>query len=393
MTFGTVAVSPRRVKLGSMRSTTINREQHFLILSGFLAIGVTAYILLRYFEFWPSAPLVGAFAVAFAVGAYGRFLGIPERFDVLSIAAMLLLSLAILWIVRDTVVLILSVVFMASAPHHLTARQSWLLLLVANGAYLSLLSGEHAPADYLASWFSLLALQGFALTSSLSRQRELLTQQLLSRQNNELLAARAVLAKQSQADERLRIAGDLHDTIGHRLTALRLQLEALAHQAPEALRPQVEGCQSLSADLLEDIRSIVRRMAEESSDDLKSAIAQLESLTPGVKITVDSPLPTLDADLAQQLVFCCSEAVHNAIRHGGATQLQIRYSQGCFSITDNGGGLRGKPVKPGFGLQNINKRIAPFGGKATLGPATVTSTAEEHSARGCELRIELAGTS
>ena len=55
------------------------------------------------------------------------------------------------------------------------------------------------------------------------------------------------------------IAGELHDTIGHGLTALQLQLEALSHDAPDSLRRSVLGCKALAADLLEDLAIRRRR--------------------------------------------------------------------------------------------------------------------------------------
>ncbi|MEM9257820.1 MAG: histidine kinase [Pseudomonadota bacterium] len=364
-----------------MSSRTLTTEQVLLDVSGLLAIALVGYVIAQYNGLLPSLTLHIPFALVFLLGAYKQEIPLIPHQGIVSVLLMFLLSVVAIGWFRDTIVLILSVVMIASAPYHLSGRLCWLLIVIANVAYGLLLSEAWAPKEFAIAFFTLLALQGFALTSSLARQREVATRDTLARQNNELLAARAVMAQQSQAEERLRIAGDLHDTIGHRLTALQLQLEALAHQAPESLSHDVKNSQALAADLLEDIRSIVRKISEEKRGDLAGAIAQLEKLTPGVKITVSSSLPELETPLVQQLVFCFQEAFNNAIRHGGADRIDVSYDGASFLISDNGRGLRGT-ISPGFGLNNIRARLAPFGGRADL---------SNSDTGGCELVLQLQG--
>ncbi len=356
-------------------------EQGLLNVSGLLAIGLGALASGLHNDLWPGLAVYLAFTLCFIVGAFEGVLRLHPLQGVAAVLCMAVLSVLALLMFRNTLVLILSVVLMASAPYHLSGRQSWLLMAVVNLMYWLALQEAAGFKDFGLSWLSLVALQGFAITSSLARQREIETREILARQHSELLAARALMAQQTQAEERLRIAGDLHDTIGHRLTALQLQLEALAHQAPEDLRDQVITSQGLASDLLEDIRAIVRRMSEEKRGNLADAIRQLGKLTPGVEISITSPLPELDTGLAQQLVFCFQEAIHNAIRHGQASRIDIRYEDEGFTVLDNGRGLRGRTLN-GFGLNNIGQRLAPFAGTVTL---------RNGDQGGCELRLSLPG--
>ena len=365
-----------------MTTTSMSLEQHLLIASGLMAIGLVALVSALNIGLWPGVAVHLVFAAAFLMGAYkDSFVLLPHQ-GAVAVLVMALLSALALMAYHDTIVLILSVVLMASAPYHVSRAQSWALMLAVNLAYGWILSATITLGDSGIGWLTLIALQSFAITTSLARQREKLAQETLARQNNELLAARAVMAQQSQAEERLRIAGDLHDTIGHRLTALQLQLEVLSHEAPAHLKDPVRSIQGMARDLLEDIRSIVRRMSEEKRGDLASAIRQLENLTPGVEVSITSELPEPDTALAQQLVFCFQEGISNAIRHGGATKIEISYDGQGFSIRDNGRGLKGQ-VAPGFGLANIAQRLAPFGGNARL---------EAHKEHGCELLLALPGS-
>ncbi|WOJ98198.1 histidine kinase [Congregibacter brevis] len=366
-----------------MQKRPVTLDQSLLNLSGLLAIAVCGWVSLKYFDFWPNLALYSLFAAAFTVQSFSAPLGVKATTARSCVIVMLVLSVAVLFVNRDTVALILSVVLMASTPHHFKARESWVIMAVANLCYVLVFWLTETPLEsYLYSALSLLALQAFAITSSLAKQREVLAQEELMRKNSELLAARAVMAGQNKADERLRIAGDLHDSIGHRLTALQLQLEVLAHEVPVDHKAQVETCQLLAKDLLEEVRSIVRRMAEDESNDLVDAIRELEALTPGVEVSVDSPLPELEAPLAQQLVFCIQEAIHNAIRHGHANRVEIRGDEYALRVIDNGRGLANGRAIPGFGLRNINNRLAAFGGHAEL---------LANSDTGCQLQLHLSG--
>ncbi|MEQ8262378.1 histidine kinase [Pseudohaliea sp.] len=354
-------------------------ENHLLIASGAAAVALTAIINGIYTDFWPRSLLFAAFLGLFLAAAYDAELELTPRAAALCVYGMAALSAGALLANPDSINLILAVVLIASAPYHLSPRRCWLLLALVNVAYLAIFELSREGDSYRLAWFSFLALEGFAITSSLSRQREVQVQEVLTRQNNELLAARAMLAQQSRAEERLRIAGDLHDSIGHQLTALRLQLEALAHQCPADLHARVESCQQLSRELLDSVRGIVRQLSEERRSDLAAAIDRLAEVTPDVELRVTTPLPDLPAELGQQLVFCFQEAIHNAIRHGRATVIEIACRDRVFSVTDNGIGTRGAVV-PGFGLGNIEKRLSPYRGRVKLTPL---------DGRGCRLTLEL----
>ena len=74
--------------------------------------------------------------------------------------------------------------------------------------------------------------------------------------------------------------------------------------------------------------------------------------------------------------------MNNAIRHGGVQRIDVRWETPCLLISDNGRGLSKRGGEPGFGLNNINKRLAPFGGHARLSGQT---------GGGCLLTLELPG--
>jgi len=357
----------------------LSREQVLLTASGLAAIAVVAWVLWVDTGRWTLLALNTLFALVFATAALQRGPDVPRSRGRIAMLLLLVLAGLALLLFPYQITLILMVVLAASAPYHLASRQSALLLVVGNGVYVILLLWAGRLSDELPGLLSLLALQAFALSSSLARRREELAREALAARNDELQAARATLARQSQAEERLRIAGDLHDSLGHRLTALQLQLEVLSHEAPSQLREQLLVSKALAADLLEEVRSIVRRMPDDAAADLDAVLRDLASATPGVRLQVSPGLPTVDAALAPQLAHCFREAVHNAIRHGNADRIEISHADGCYRVQDNGTGLPKAGLRPGFGLININQRLAPFGGHALLEDAPAGT--------GCCLRL------
>ncbi|MCA9491232.1 MAG: sensor histidine kinase, partial [Myxococcales bacterium] len=80
--------------------------------------------------------------------------------------------------------------------------------------------------------------------------------------NEELLAARAELASAERRDERLRIARDLHDAVGHHLTALGLQLELAARQTEGPAKASVLASRDLARAMLAEVRATVGALRE-----------------------------------------------------------------------------------------------------------------------------------
>ncbi len=343
------------------------RENHLLVASGVLAIALTGGFAGRTFGFWPGSLLYLAFAAVFVTIIYAVRLQLSDRVRRYGLGILVLLSVLTWFVTPMDISLILTVVVMAEAPAILSRRTTWLLMLAINVAFLAVFLGYWQAQDVLGTWLSMVALQAFAATSSLARVQEAALKQQLVKQNRQLKSARSALARQSQVEERLRIAGDLHDGIGHQLTALRLQLEAIAQSVPDELKPQVAASQQLSGDLLENIRSIVKRMATEKFPTLDELIRKIDAETPGLQITLHGELPSLSTELEQQLASCVQEGISNAIRHGKATCIDIGFSKSGVVIDDNGEGVE-EGLEPGFGLRNLMTRLEPFNGQIHLKP-------------------------
>src|SRR6185312_12913370 len=140
------------------------------------------------------------------------------------------------------------------------------------------------------------------------------------RLNSELRATRALLAESSRIAERMRIARDLHDLIGHHLTALSLNLEVASHLTNEAAGAHVRKAQSTAKLLLADVREVVSELRQDDSIDLTQALRSLTDGVPGLNVHVVMPprFSVEDPRRAQVLLRCAQEIITNAARHAGA---------------------------------------------------------------------------
>ncbi len=191
------------------------------------------------------------------------------------------------------------------------------------------------------------------------------------RLNAELRATRALLAESSRLGERMRISRELHDLVGHHLTALSLNLEVASHLVAGQAQEHVRQAQSVARLLLSDVREVVSQLREDDSIDLTGALRGLVEGVPGLAIHLELPprFAVDDARRAQVLLRCAQEIITNAVRHAGARNLWLAFeSDGKDGIAirarDDG---RGAPqLKHGNGLNGMRERLSQFGGRLDI---------------------------
>ena len=192
----------------------------------------------------------------------------------------------------------------------------------------------------------------------------------LAAANAELRAAREILAHGSRVAERLRIARELHDAVGHHLVALSLNLEVASHQIEGPALEQIRISQGLTRLLLTDISEIVGTLSREEGIDLHRALQALTGEIPRPRIHLALPegLTVSDPELAHLLLRCCQEIVTNAVKHAGAENLWIEVVREGDSIQvrarDDGRGAVG--ISGGRGLAGMRDRLESAGGRLEI---------------------------
>jgi signal transduction histidine kinase len=175
-----------------------------------------------------------------------------------------------------------------------------------------------------------------------------------------------LLAQSSTTSERLRIAREIHDLLGHQMTALILNLEIATHKTSGDALVHVERAQALARLLLSDLRNAVSDMRENPAVDFDSALAELLANVPELKVTLqrEAGLEINDAHSAEVLLRCIQEALTNTLRHAGASACHIRLftedAQLVLDVSDDGSGLA--KVIPGNGLKGMQERVAALAG-------------------------------
>ena len=245
------------------------------------------------------------------------------------------------------------------------------LVIVAHSALLAAVATQQGlgAADVSVGVAIYGSLQAFAALMVWSAQREARARERLAEANAELQAATALLAESTRAAERLRIARELHDLVGHQLTALALQLEVASHRDPADAREHVERAQRTAKDLLSDVRGAVGELRSHEPP-LRSALEALTANLPGPRVHLDvDDQVELDSERTTALVRCVQEIVTNAMRHAGADNLWIRIAPGddgetLLQARDDGSGA--PSLELGNGLTGLRERVEQLGGDVSF---------------------------
>ncbi|WP_151529306.1 MULTISPECIES: sensor histidine kinase [unclassified Corynebacterium] len=169
------------------------------------------------------------------------------------------------------------------------------------------------------------------------------------------------------SQERLRIAQELHDSLGHQLAAMSMKTQlatAFAEKNDPRLGAELRQLHTLIHDSSEQMREVVRGYRTvDPANELDSARSLL--VTAGIAVSVygdfeDLTEHTIDHSM---LAWFIREATTNVLRHSNAQHVAVEISPQSLSITNDGAA---NPVGPLSGLATIRQRCVPLGGSLSL---------------------------
>ncbi len=188
-------------------------------------------------------------------------------------------------------------------------------------------------------------------------------------------------ARRRAAEERLRIARDLHDSLTHSISVITMQSGVAIHLArkrgeavPEALRA-IQDAGRDAARELRDTLDVLRRDDEPGGsglDQLPALVRRAASTGLPATVTVTGERRDLPADVDRTAYRIVQEALTNVTRHARASSAAIRLGFGPAALTveveDDGCGTAAPGPVPGMGLIGMRERVTAIGGRLHVGP-------------------------
>jgi len=316
---------------------------------------------------------------------------------------------AVLAVRRRWPVAVLAVAYLTTLCYRLLGYPGgpiWMALIVAFGtalvlghriaAYVSLLvgypcfvwlvdlmNGRPLPSAWMAggiaAWLLLLV-----AASELFRNRRAVAHASRQRALEEQRSQREAARRQA-IEERLSIARELHDVLGHSLSLINVQAGValeLMDRKPEQARTALSAIKQASKEALVDVQSVLaslRRPDEEAPRAPAPSIANIPELVrhaeaTGLVVEVEQAAPSsLPSNVEAAAYRIVQEALTNVVRHAGATTVSIRVCQQegdlVVVVEDDGRGWPGSAAAGGGnGIRGMHDRAAALGGRLTAAP-------------------------
>jgi two-component system sensor histidine kinase DesK len=199
----------------------------------------------------------------------------------------------------------------------------------------------------------------------------------LIRTVRELRATQGKMARLAVAEERSRLARDLHDVLGHSLTTITVKA-GLARRVLESSTDrqraidEVRDVEELARQAMSDVRATVSGYRTASLPaELVGARAALSAA--GIAADLPRAVDNVTAGLQETFAYVLREGITNVIRHSGATRCQVRLGDTWLEVRDNGASAADRVTSSrerggGHGLSGLAERVATVDGTLEAGP-------------------------
>lgn len=340
-------------------------------------------LLLRSFDTDRPIPVddLGFLWIAYAAFGYTYWWIASERIaaDLHRLLALVVLTITPVLInhwTRSGIGVLLLIIAAGILPWYRAAPTAfgWVVVQSFLNLPVFLASGRYSLGEALLQCGLYLGCSGFSYMISWIGRGQSEAREALRRANAELRATQSLLLEGERAAERLRISRDLHDVVGHHLTALSLNLEVANHLCEGKARHHVQTALQISKLLLSDVRDVVSQLRHADGIDLAAAVQSLVEGVPSPQVHIELPerFTVHDPARAQVVLRLTQEILTNTIRHARARNLWIRYElvgpEVRLIARDDGCGAPGD-LRRGNGLSGMGERLAQFGGQLAIDTA------------------------
>lgn len=383
-----------KTSLSKIKSSMFKRNEDLIRITSYVILATTliVFILNRTvpYDSWRFSVSILLMSAILIINLFWN--QIDEKFsskttsDLFFTISSAILTLFIAWIGKFYNIIFLIFMITAQAYMMLKPKVATLVIGLFTGLYLVTMSSIGFNWEDLVNLgFSLLVGMVFVITLSLVLTRyaeqtaraENLAQQLQTA-NQELITARQREKELVIAEERVRLAREIHDGIGHHLTALNIQLQAaekIMEKRPERAIEALQVSRKEAKAALEEIRRSVAVMRRSPLDGktLQEALAGLvndfsETSEKEIRFTVTGDSSDLNPQIATTVFRAAQEGLTNIHKHASnARQIEIHLAfapdQISLTIADDGSTANEDHISSGFGLAGIQERAEQLGGK------------------------------
>jgi signal transduction histidine kinase len=230
------------------------------------------------------------------------------------------------------------------------------------------------PLDFVISWVAGLAVRDRTLQAETAESRATQAEQ-----------ERDVAARIAVAEERTRIARELHDIVAHAVSVMVLQVGAVRHKLPGALsedREALSGVERTGRSALAEMRHLLDAMRDDGEDlelgpqpgldRLDALLQDVERAGLPVRLRIDGDSVELPRGIDISAYRIVQEGLTNALKHARATQAEVALEytpdQLRLEVSDNGDGAVTSNGH-GHGLIGIRERVKLYGGEMSSGTA------------------------
>ncbi|HVF05578.1 MAG TPA: sensor histidine kinase [Frankiaceae bacterium] len=260
--------------------------------------------------------------------------------------------------------------------------ESYLLLAAAQVAVaVGVARGQGDVSTLVGDIVALLV--AYLLGDSARRRRDVIA--LHRDRADQLERTQAEVARRAVAEERLRIARELHDVVAHSMSVVAVQAgtgRLVVDRDPAAAREALTVIERTSRDALDEMRRLLGVLRDEDGGSGRAPAPDLAGLDELIARTVASGVPVsvrvegerrpLPAGLELAAYRIVQEALTNVARHapGAAATVVLRYGPDGLGVevTNTRGGAAPSPNGSGHGLLGMRERAAVYGGTVEAGP-------------------------
>lgn len=362
-----------------MISSIFSLERISATVTWMVVSGFSLWMMWRsdYFDYTDLGIMVALCVVYFVLWVYITESEDPKRQMWKRQAAAVLLFFVIIGIYFSTPVTFIAifmVIFSAVTPYFMSLKRAFLISPILASPLFFVYSFYWDQSGMIVTTFLFWTFNIFALVmvSTSLREKEARLQAELS--TRELKSTQVLLNEAVKQGERVRIARNIHDLLGHHLTALTINLQVASRKSEGEVKDSIDQCHQLAKLLLSDVREAVSDIRDKSKLDLEASIRSMLEKLPNLSLTldIDEQIQIDDIQVADTIIKAVQETITNTLKHahGSTISLKIGYTdlesieQKELQIDIANDGKMPLTFKQGNGLMGIVERVKSLAGSA-----------------------------